>query len=181
MFTLKKIDNRDTELFSELCIETFLQAYEGVHSKHDLDAYCRNNYTVDLIEPLLSSSNTEAIVAFQDAETAGFYVLKHHPCPVELAGKSTELKQIYVLAEHFGSGLGHKLFNSAIDHAQKNNSKWLWLCVSDINNRAKAFYEKIGFSRIGQGSDLLIGNDTLASSVMVVSIESLDVGIKLSE
>lgn len=172
MFTLKKIDNTEAALLSGLCTKTFLQAYEGVHERHDLDLYCRNNYTPEVIEPLLSADNTEVVVAFQGAEPAGFYVIKHHPCPVALTGQSTELKQIYVLSAYFGSGLGAELFNSAVNHARQNNSQWLWLCVSDINYRAKAFYEKTGFSKVGRGPDLLIGNDTLSSSILVLNIDA---------
>lgn len=171
MFTLKKINSTEAELLSKLCIETYMQAYEGVHEQHDMDSYCRNHYGISSIESLLSASDTEVVVAYQGTEPAGFYVIKHHPCPVVLTGQSTELKQIYVLSEYFGNGLGHELFNGAVNHAQKNNSKWLWLCVSDINYRAKAFYEKTGFSKMGQGSDLIIGKDKLSSSIMALSID----------
>ena len=171
MFTLKKIDNIDAELLSRLCTETYMQAYEGVHEKHDMDSYCRNNYDISSTESLLSASDTEVVVAYQGSDPAGFYVIKHHPCSVVLAGQSTELKQIYVLSEYFGGGLGRTLFESAVDNAQKNNSQWLWLCVSGINYRAKAFYEKTGFSKIGEGPELIIGNDILSSSIMVMSVD----------
>ena len=170
MFTLKKIDSTEAELLSKLCTETYMQAYKGVHEQHGMDSYCHNHYGISLIESLLSADDTEVVVAYQGAEPAGFYVIKHHPCPVVLTGQSTELKKIYVLSEYFGNGLGHELFNSAVNHAQNNNSKWLWLCVSDINYRAKAFYEKTGFSKVGQGPDLIIGKDTLSSSIMALCV-----------
>ncbi|MCU7853816.1 MAG: GNAT family N-acetyltransferase [Candidatus Thiodiazotropha sp. (ex Monitilora ramsayi)] len=172
MFTLKEIDNSAVELLSALSIEAFIQAYEGVHSKSDLEAYCRDNYSVDSTESLLNTSETEAVVAFQGSDPAVFYVLKHHSCPVELAGQSTEQKQIYVLSEHFGGGLGRQLCESAVNKARKNKSKCLWLCVSDLNYRAQAFYGKTGFSKIGQGPELIVGNDILSSSIMVLSIEA---------
>ncbi len=170
MLTLRAIDASSTEILSKLSIETFGQAYEGVHSKNNLVAYCNDNYSIDSTESLLNQKDVESIVAFQDAEPAGFYVLKHHQCPIKLVGLSTELKQIYVLSGHLGSGLAGKLFSSAVDQAMRNKSKWLWLCVSNINDRAQAFYRKLGFTEIGNGPELVVGSDILSSSIMALNI-----------
>lgn len=172
MLTLRSIDTDSAELLSKLSIETFTQAYEGVHSKSDLEAYCNDNYSTDSAEVLLSQKNVEAMAAFQDSAPAGFYVLKHHQCPIKLDGLCTELKQIYVLSGHFGSGLGGELLSNAIGQAMKNKSKWLWLCVSDINHRAQAFYEKLRFSKLGSGPELIVGSDTLSSSILVLNLEA---------
>jgi len=171
MLTLKAIDASSTELLSKLSIETFVQAYEGVHSNNNLVAYCNDNYSIDSTKLLLNQKSVESVVAFQGSEPAGFYVLKHHQCPIKLVGLSTELKQIYVLSGHLGSGLGGKLFSSAVDQAMKNRSKWLWLCVSNINDRAQAFYRKLGFTKIGIGPELIVGSDILSSSIMALDIE----------
>jgi diamine N-acetyltransferase len=173
MVTLRKIDRRDAELLSRLSIDTFVQAYEGVHSKEDLNSYCRANYSIASTETLLASRDVEAVLAIENTEPAGFYVAKHHPCPVELFGLSTELKQIYVLSSHFGGGIGGELFSHVVDAGKERGSKWLWLCVSDINYRAQAFYKKLGFSVIGRGPKLFVGNDILSSSIMALDIETL--------
>ncbi|WDE08716.1 GNAT family N-acetyltransferase [Thalassomonas viridans] len=172
MFTLETINAGSSELLSKLCTETFLQAYDGVHSTDNLHAYCHDNYSVNATKALLDQNNVEAVIAFEKKEAAGFYVLKHHQCPIELTGHSTELKQIYVLSNHFGSGLGRKLFSDAVNQAINNKSKWLWLCVSDINYRAQGFYKKLGFKKVGNGPELVVGDDTLSSSIMILNIEA---------
>lgn len=115
--------------------------------------------------------------AYESSSPAGLHVISHDECPVKLGDPSTELKQIYVLSGYYGGGLGRTLFDSAGNHARNKQSKWLWLwlwlCVLDINFRAQAFYRKLGFSIIGQGSEPIVGNDALSSSIMV-----LDFGTK---
>ncbi|MEH6454443.1 MAG: GNAT family N-acetyltransferase [Psychromonas sp.] len=172
MLKLESVDVHCSELLASLSTETFMQAYEGVHNACSLEVYCRDNYSIDCIELLLSQLNVEAVVAFKENKPTGFFVLKHHDCPIELVGECTELKQIYVLSAYFGAGLGEHLFNDVIEKTLANKSKWLWLCVSDINYRAQSFYNKLGFVKIGVGPNLKVGEDVLSSSILALDAES---------
>jgi len=174
MFTLKTIGEESSELLSRLCKETFVQAYKDDHTADDLESYCNDNYSVGAIKGSLCLNNTSTVVAFQESEPAGFYVIKHHQCPVELSGECTELKQIYVLSNYFGGGLGSNLFSNLIEVARTNGSSWVWLCVSDINYRAQAFYNKLGFDEVGKGPTLVVGSDRLSSSIFALNIRTKD-------
>ncbi|MBV1910459.1 MAG: GNAT family N-acetyltransferase [Kangiellaceae bacterium] len=167
---LERIDRQSANLLSELCIKTFKEAYKGVHSEEDIECYCSDNYLPSDVALLLDDETTEAVVALDQEIPAGFYLIKHMPCPVELAGPSTELKQIYVLSSHFGGGLGRQLFDSIVQSALEYGSTRLWLCVSDINYRAQAFYKKLGFSKVGIGPVLVVGKDKLPSSILALEI-----------
>ena len=173
MIRLKHISKESAELLSQLSIKTFIEAYKDLHLIADLEAYCNENYSIAAMQAVLDQNNTEVVVAFQDSQPAGFYIIKHHQCPYGAAIESTELKQIYVLSSHFGSGLGSQLFNSAVTQAQKNKSQQLWLCVSSTNYRAQAFYNKLGFSKAGDGPQLIVGSEVLTSSILVLNIDSL--------
>jgi ribosomal protein S18 acetylase RimI-like enzyme len=81
-------------------------------------------------------------------------------------GKSSELKQIYVLASEYGTGLGRSLYEHAIDTVRAAGSAWVWLNVSDINYRAQAFYSKLGFQKLGVGPVFQVGSERLASSLL---------------
>jgi len=170
MLNFEKIGPEFTHLLAELCTETFTQAYEGVHSKQNLEIYCREYYSEKAIEESLSLDNTVAVVAFQEKEPSGFYVLKHHSCPIKLDGQASELKQIYVMSSYYGGGLGRKLFDSSVEQSKIDGSKWLWLCVSDINYQAQTFYKKLGFTQIGEGPTLLVGSDKLTSSILSLEL-----------
>ena len=170
MLILKNIGPESSALLSNLSRETFIQAYKDLHSEENLEQYCRENYSQELVEDNLRLVNIHSVIAFEASEPAGFYVIRHHECPVALQGKATELKQIYVLASYFGTGLGKKLFDNGVENAKANDSRWLWLCVSDTNYRAQAFYSKLGFTKIGTGPTLKVGNDELSSSILSLKL-----------
>ena len=69
------------------------------------------------------------------------------PCPAE---RATELRQIYVLKDHHGSGIAEKLMLWAIDTAREGGASELYLTVFDHNERAKRFYSRHGFREVGR-------------------------------
>ena len=150
----------------ELWTTTFEQAYKSVHSKENIRAYCESNYTVSAAEAALSDPKVICKVAFKDRTALGFYLVKHNECPVKLRGNSSELKQIYVLASEYGSGIGKLLFDDAIHCIQGAGRSWVWLIVSDLNYRAKSFYQKLSFKQLGTGPVIEIGSDPLTSTIM---------------
>ena len=89
---------------------------------------------------------------------------------MKLDGESSELKQIYILSGEYGTDLGKSLFENAIEVARSAGRKWLWLCVSDTNYRAWAFYKKLGFKSISPGPVLEVGTDQLSSTIMVYNL-----------
>ena len=163
---VRRIGPDDAALLARLQTRTFEEAYAGVHSAEDIGTYCRTHYTRALAEAELAAPATECCVAELDAEPAGYYLVKHDPCPLPVDGLAAELKQIYVLRSAYGSGLGRALYNHAIESLRLCGIDTLWLCVSDLNERAQAFYAKLGFARLGDGPALIVGSDTLRSSIL---------------
>lgn len=145
---------------------TFEEAYNAVHSEENIRAYCESNYTVGAAEAILSDPKAICKVAFRDHTALGFYLVKHHACPVPLGSDSSELKQIYILANEYGSGVGKSLFDDAIQCVQKAGGSWIWLSVSDLNQRARSFYRKLGFKPLGKGPVFKVGSDRLTSTIM---------------
>lgn len=170
MSNLKHIGPNNANQLANLWVETFKQAYEGVHTPENILAYCEENFTPAQAKAALSDPKTECVIAYKGTNPVGFSLLSHHDCPVILDGPSSELKQIYILANQYGTGLGRTLYESAIKSLRDQNREWVWLCVSDINHRAKAFYQKLEFTAIGTGPIFEVGTDRLSSTIMAKSI-----------
>lgn len=149
-----------------LWVDTFMQAYDGVHTPENIRAYCAANFTAERAKADLADARTRCCAVFRDGRPTGFYVLKDHDCPVALEGGSAELKQIYVLAEEYGSGAGRALFRDALDAVSGFGRAWMWLSVSDLNQRAQAFYDKNDFEPLGPGPVFDVGTDRLTSTIM---------------
>lgn len=165
------IDASDPTMLAGLWVETFRQAYDGVHATKDIDAYCEANFTLDAAKAALADPATRCRLAITDGEPAGLLVVRNTPCPSPLSGPSAELKQIYVLARAYGGGLGPALFEDAQSILRAWACQWMWLCVSDWNQRAKAFYGKHDFARVGAGPVLEVGSDRLPSSILVRPVQ----------
>ncbi|MEO0996713.1 MAG: GNAT family N-acetyltransferase [Pseudomonadota bacterium] len=167
---LKNIGPESSQLLSDLSIATFVQAYQDVHSWQNIQHYCRRHYSEAAAKKTLQRDDIGAVVAFAGAQPAGFYVLRHRRCPPAPGIAASELKQIYVLAAHYGSGLGRQLFEHAVSAARNRGSERLWLCVSNANLRAQAFYRKLGFAVVGDGPALEVGTDTLPSTILELRV-----------
>ena len=167
MLELQQAGMADVDELVRLWRETFIAAYADVHSSENLQAYGAEHYTPSVAANVLSDEQVVCMIARRQSESKGLYVLKHHPCPIALDGSASELKQLYILASEYGTGLGRTLFDHAAQAARDAAKKWLWLCVSDLNYRAQAFYKKVGMEPKGIGPILYVGTDRLSSTVMV--------------
>jgi ribosomal protein S18 acetylase RimI-like enzyme len=178
MFDFRRAGIESSEQLVHLWVETFRQAYEGVHNLENIRAYCSKNFTLDAAMEVLSSDQIVCCIAYRNDQPSGYYVVKHHRCPIELDGDSSELKQIYILSSEFGKGLGKSLFENASEVVRNAGRNWLWLCVSDINYRAQAFYKKLNFKPASPGPVFNIGTDQLSSTIMVRKLQTSAVGRK---
>jgi len=155
---------------ADLQVLTFKQAYSEVHSPESMEAYCLAHYTSESAEAALSSEQTVCCVGLLDSEPSGYYMVKHQASPIDLGSKSSELEQIYVLSSAYGDGIGRALYDHALATIRSADKVWVWLCVSNINYRALAFYDKLGFAKVGAGPVLQVGNDKLKSSVLALKL-----------
>ena len=157
--------NSATEL-SNLCATSFAEAYEGVNSAENIRAYCEKHYSIPIIEANLADPDVIYLMAHRGDKAVGFSMTQNQAPPVPLEGDTIELKQIYVLASEFGTGLGKRLLDEVLRNAFELNKNWIWLSVSDLNTRAQAFYLKHGFQRLGAAPMLEVGSDRLPATVM---------------
>jgi [ribosomal protein S18]-alanine N-acetyltransferase len=68
---------------------------------------------------------------------------------------SPYLKSVFITKEYRGAGIGAKLMEYAENYFRKE-SKHIFLCVSSFNERAQAFYKRIGYTQTGELKDYII-------------------------
>ena len=61
-----------------------------------------------------------------------------------------EIKRIYLLSKFHGSGAGRALFEAALEEARAGGRTRLLLGVYKQNAKALGFYERMGFTRVGE-------------------------------
>lgn len=166
MINIQAIAEDQAGQLAVLQTRTFREAYADVHASTDLDAYCRTHYTKEKAVAEVTASDAVCRFGMLADQPSGYYIVRHRVSRLAPAPLSSELKQIYVLRSAYGSGLGQALYQDALEAIRSVGHRLVWLCVSDINDRAKSFYEKLGFERVAAGPALSVGKDQLPSSIL---------------
>jgi ribosomal protein S18 acetylase RimI-like enzyme len=123
-------------------------------------AHCLKNNTAAVFTAWLADPVTVVTVAETEPNHApiGYAVLTAPDFPIDLQPRDVELRRIYTLRQAYGSGLGAALMAKAQADAMLLGGKRLLLGVWDENARARAFYERQGFSVIGS-RDFQVGSE----------------------
>ena len=156
----------DPAAFSAICKRTFREAYADLHPAEDIDAYCDANYGEDQSKALLADPGYTCRMAVRGTDVVGFSTVHWTAAPYPLDPSSAELKQIYVLPSEFGRGTGTRLLRDAESSLRERGIQALWLCVADINQRARTYYGRQGFKTLGKGPVLRVGKSLLGSAII---------------
>jgi GNAT superfamily N-acetyltransferase len=139
---------RDAGALAELGKATFVATFGHLYQPSDLDVFLEN-HTPDAWERELADPAFAVRVAELDGRMVGYAKLGPPHLPFEPRGEAAELRQLYVLEEMKGQGVGHALIEWVIDRARDRRADHLYLSVFTDNHRARRFYEKYGFEPEG--------------------------------
>lgn len=96
----------------------------------------------------------EVFVACDERGPCGVILLN----PSGLAG-SPYVKSIAVAADRRSQGIGGALMDFAEDR-YRERARFLFLCVSSFNTRARSFYEARGFAEVGELPDYVVEGES---------------------
>jgi diamine N-acetyltransferase len=178
MTTIRTARNADAARLSQLAALTFRDAFEAGNTAEDMERYIREAFTPEQQAIEIADSDSTILVAEHDhssesVELVGYAHLTSGSTPEAVVGAAPlELKRLYVARAWHGRGVAQALMNAVLDAARARGAKTLWLGVWERNARAVAFYEKIGFTRVGEQS-FRLGTDEQTDWVLVRPIEDV--------
>jgi ribosomal-protein-alanine N-acetyltransferase len=98
---------------------------------------------------MLTDPSREVYLAMDGDGVAGFVVL-------EMEGAFTGyIKSIFVSPPYRGIGVGARLM-SFVEERVFRESPNVFLCVSDFNEGARRFYERLGYEAVGELRDYIV-------------------------
>ena len=100
------------------------------------------------------SKDYQLFIAHSGKEPVGFLLLQSHG----VAG-SPYIKSICIAEKARSKGLGQTLMQFA-ENLFRPTSKNLFLCVSSFNIRARSFYEREGYTAVGELKDYIIAGES---------------------
>ena len=137
MFTVKKATPKDIPLLRELCYKVWPQTYGTILSQDRIDYMLEYMYSAASLKKQMDDGS-QFIFVYDDEEPVGYaaYLSKGHGV--------YKLDKIYVLPSQQGKGTGRFVIDYIIDEIKREGATALQLQVNR-NNKAKSFYEKLGF------------------------------------
>jgi len=143
---------------------SFCDTFAHLYDPEDLAAFFAN-FTPEAWGREFADPHYAFRVAEVDGEVVGYVKLGPSALPVETGKRALELRQIYVLKDHHGSGIAAALSEWAIDEARRRGFEELYLTVYVDNHRARRFYDRYGFEAVGR-YDFMVGNHADEDIVM---------------
>lgn len=140
----------DAPAVAALAARLFFQAYGDSHNPDDLDSYIAEHFPLPRIEGELTKRTSAWFLVEESGEFIAYAELRNREPPPETRGAAAlELGRFYVDAGWHGRGVAQALLDAVATEARYRGAALLWLVVWADNERAKAFYQKHGFRRVG--------------------------------
>lgn len=149
----------DAAHLADLAALTFHQAFDGGSAQEDVDAYVNTAFLPAQLAAELAMANSTYVIAELAGEAIGYFKLEEGEVP-ECLGKvhALELSRIYVRQEFWAQKIGVALMQRVLEEARQKGYETIFLGVWEHNERAKSFYQKWGFRRVGEHI-FQMGND----------------------
>lgn len=158
----------DAGLLATIGAETFVETFGHLYAPADLAAFL-TNHTVAGWTGELADPRYHVVLAMVGDDAVGYAKLGPPSLPFEPTGTPIELRQFYVRQGWQGTGLAATLMEHMLDTARATGADELFLSVFVDNHRARRFYERYGFERVGS-YDFMVGNHRDEDDVMRVAL-----------
>jgi ribosomal protein S18 acetylase RimI-like enzyme len=150
---LKRATAADAAALSLVASTAFLETFAGLLEGPDIVAHCTKANHQDAFRDWAEATHSRVVVAeiATGGAPIGYTVLTTPNMPaVETSPADIELRRIYTLSRAHGTGLGPALMAQALLDAREMGRERMLLGVYAGNERARAFYEKQGFVKVGE-------------------------------
>jgi ribosomal protein S18 acetylase RimI-like enzyme len=150
--TIRHAAVTDAALLTDLAIITLREAFGPPHNSADLvDEYIQSAISERILEAeLRDPRSTFFLMQLADGTSIGYAKLRRHAPPRRMLERNAiEIQRIYLLQTHIGQGQGRQLMQHCLDWAAQQGYAAVWLGVWERNERAIAFYKKLGFQPFG--------------------------------
>ena len=150
MAHIRKATIEDIPLIRQLTFAVWPQTYRSIISQAQIDYMLELMYSPAALKKQMEEDNCSFVIVYDEQEAVGFASFN------ESKPFTWKLNKIYVLPSQQGKGTGKFIINYIIEELKQRQAKALQLQVNR-HNRAKDFYEKLGFTVIDT-ADFDIGN-----------------------
>jgi ribosomal protein S18 acetylase RimI-like enzyme len=160
----------DADALACLGVATFLATFAFDHPGAGLIMHLKSQHSSEYYAEKLTRADTDILIGETPlGAPVGYVMLVPPEHPAFQREGDLELKRIYLLGPWQGGGHGREMMQRALDVAAKRGAKRLLLAVYESNPGAIGFYERAGFSKIGE-TIFMVGDVEFADFVYAKSM-----------
>jgi diamine N-acetyltransferase len=149
----------DATLIADISRQTFYDTFAAQNTAANMQKFLDQQFTRGRLLMEVGRVGSTFLLAYQDAEVAGYVKLRETHTPAALKGLPTlEIARLYACNQFIGKGVGHRLMEASIEKGRELGKKIVWLCVWEKNQRAIDFYTRWGFEKFDD-VEFLLGDD----------------------
>lgn len=158
---------RDAAALAELAARTFHETFAADNRPEDLALHIAQSYGPVQQERELRDPAVATLLAEVDGKLAGYAQLREGKAPACVTGETpVEVSRFYIAKAWHGRGVAQALMRAVDAESHRRGGRTLWLGVWERNARARAFYEKTGFTDAGSHI-FMLGTDAQTDRIMV--------------
>jgi ribosomal protein S18 acetylase RimI-like enzyme len=147
---LRKCTLLDLDELREIAYKTYDDTFRHLNTPENMQAYLDTAFDRGRLQAELEDPDSAFYFLLLDGALAGYLKLNEGPSQTDLKDPdSLEIERIYVVPSCQGQGLGKYLIREALEIARRKGKRYAWLGVWEKNEKAIAFYRRIGFRKIG--------------------------------
>ncbi|WP_342388194.1 GNAT family N-acetyltransferase [Salinicoccus bachuensis] len=170
--TITRCTENDWKQLQEISHVTFDETFRAQNKPENMEAYLAQAFTEKKVKNELSEKDSQFFFIYAGDDHAGYLKINTGDAQTEEMGNDAlEIERIYILKAFQGQGLGRILFDKAMDIANEMQTSKIWLGVWEKNDKAIAFYKKLGFREEGSHS-FYMGDEEQTDIIMVKPLAS---------
>ena len=160
----------DATALAELAARTFRETFAADTPPEDMAIHLADAYGTFQQQRELADPDITTLLAEADGHLTGYAQMRSGVAPECVTGESpVELWRFYTAQPWHGRGLAQALMQRVEHEAWRRGARTLWLGVWERNARAKAFYQKVGFTDVGSHV-FMVGADAQTDRILVRSL-----------
>lgn len=137
-----------------------------------MDQYCHKAFGPQIQQRELSDSEIITFLALSETSIVGYGQIRLGSRTTCIAcDAAAEIQRLYVGGVWQGKQLAQELLRKLVGAATRSGAECIWLGVWERNARAIRFYEKAGFSVVGE-HEFSLGSDIQRDLIMKLVRES---------
>ncbi|UBM58155.1 GNAT family N-acetyltransferase [Marinilongibacter aquaticus] len=144
MLTLKEVQKSELPQIRDLALRIWPNTFGEILSPQQIEYMLEMMYSIDTLNAQWEKGHV-FLVAELEGEALGFIAFEHN---YQTQAKA-KIHKIYLLPESQGKGVGRTLIEAVAERAIQKGEMLLSLNVNRFN-KATRFYEKVGFSIVGE-------------------------------